>query len=235
MNYLRLITLWCLVTVLAHFTVYAQQADVDTNRYVFSLSRLSIPRQVKTLRFVKDTVFAPDGTDVSVNFQDPANGVSVSLYVYKSPPGTKGPILVHDSAGKPILEDREEIIKRYNAVFKLTEPSKSFADEYALRIKSISDGYGYRLKSEYRCMAVPGRDDSPIAYVAKLSRTKDVNGTDMPFIWTAYLYSIPGYFVKIHYTCPEQLWLEIWPIVIEFIQAINWDEILPPEVRKEAT
>lgn len=45
-------------------------------------------------------------------------------------------------------------------------------------------------------MAVPARDDTPIAYAAILAKTDNIERQDVRMIWKTYLYSIPGYYVK---------------------------------------
>ncbi|MCF7854905.1 MAG: toxin-antitoxin system YwqK family antitoxin [Candidatus Pacebacteria bacterium] len=201
------------------------------NIYVFAKSGLSVPRQIETLHLIDETEYQPDGTNVGLQYHDPEKWLDISLYVYESPPGTKGPFLLLNSEGKPILEDQEEIIKRPNAVFKLTQPSDSYLKEYKRTLNSIS-AKGYTRKTESRVMAVPTRDDSPIAYAANLTKIERIEEQEIQFFWKTHLYSIPGFFVKIHCTFPEALWLEVGAIDIEFIQAINWNEILPGEDKK---
>ena len=167
-----------------------------------------------------------------MQYRDPETWLDISLYVYQSPPYTKGPFLLLDADGKRILEDREEIIKRHHAVFKLTQPSESYMEEYRRTLNSISENRGYELKTEFRYMAVPARDDSPIAYAANLIKTENIDGHDVRYLWKTYLYAIPGYFIKIHCTYPEPLWLEVGAIDVTFIQSINWNEILPKRSEK---
>ena len=203
---------------------FADESSAE-DRYVFAKSGLSIPKQIGLLRFVGETEHQPDGVDLQIRYGDPSGYLKVSLCVYQNKPGTKGPILLLDSDGKKILEDQEEIIKRHNAVFKLAQPSDSYLEEYKRTLDSILS-MGYELKTEYRYMAVPTRDDAPIAYAANLARADRIEGQDVRMIWKTYLYAIPGYFVKIHCTYPEPLWIEVGAIDVKVIQAINWNELL---------
>jgi hypothetical protein len=195
-------------------------------RFVLETSGVSVPKQIGSLKMTDATDLNRDGSDVVPRFEDPDNWLKISLYVYKSPPSTKGPFLMLDADGNRVLEDREEIIQKYNGVYKLTTPSKSYEDEYSSMVKKISL-LGLTLENESRNMAVPTRDDSPIAYVAYLTETKNIDGNDIRFVWEAYLYSIPGYFVKIYCTYPEPLWQEATMTELNFIRSINWNEILP--------
>lgn len=195
-------------------------------RYVFAKSGLSIPKQIEMLQFIGDRECQPGGIDTQVRYRDQSGWLNVSLYVYQSPPDTKGPFLLLDSDGETILEDREDIIKRYNAVFKLTQPSDSYMEEYKRTLDSIRT-IGFELKTEFRFKAVPARDDSPIAYAASLVKTDNIEGQDVQIIWRTYLYSIPGYYVKIHCTYPKQLSLDGLLAETKVMQSINWDDLLP--------
>lgn len=216
--------------------LFAQLSEDGGARYVFSSCGLSIPKQLKNLKLVDVHQFESDGSDVMVTFTDPDKGLRVSLCVYKSPTETKGPALMLDSGGKEILENREDEKKSHHAVFKLTTPAEAYLREYDQVIKAIIATdfmIDTKLDSEFRFMAVPTRKDSPIAYVAELSGTRKVRSENViPWTWKTYLYAIPGFFVKIHCTYPSQLWLEIGPIDVDLIQAINWDEIIPPAGQK---
>jgi len=212
------------VTCFVHCGLSDKASSKD--RYIFAKSGISIPKRIGTLKLVQEIERKPDGMDVQVRYYDPKRLLKISLYVYQSPPGTKGPSLLLDSDGNKILEDREEMIKLYHAVFKLTDPSESFSTEFRRILRAIS-ALGYKLRSEYRFMAVPKRDDSPIAYAATLVNTEKIEDCDVRMLWKTYLYAIPGYFVKIHCTYPEPLWREIGAIDVDFIQSINWNEVLP--------
>jgi len=220
-------TLILLATVMC--AIHSGLADdaPAADRYIFAKSGLSIPKQIETLRFVGDREHQPDGVDTQLSYRDASGWINVSLYVYQSPPGTKGPFLMLDSDGKKVLEDREEMIKRHNALYKLTQPSESYLEEYRLTLDSIYKNQGYELKTEFRFMAVPTRDDTPIAYAAILAKTDQIEGQDVRMKWKTYLYCIPGYFVKMHCTYPEQLTLEVALIDAKFIQSINWSALLP--------
>lgn len=197
--------------------------------YRFSKSGLSVPRQIDTLKLVKVTDRNSNGSNVSLEYSDPEKWVDLSIHVYQSPPDTKGPFLTIDADGRRVLEDGEGVKDPRGAGYKLTEPSKSYTDEYLRTLKSISENRGYELKTESRFMADPKWDASPIALSAYLAKMESIEGQDVRFLWKTYLYSIPGYFVKIHFTFPEPLWLEIGPVDVNFIQSINWTELFPKQ------
>ena len=207
-------------------------ATPSDNVYVFAKSGLSVPRQIEALHFVKETDWNSDGSDVSLEYSDPENGLGLSIHVYQSPPDTKGPFLMLDSDGNRMLEDREAVKDPRSAGYKLTQPSENYMEEYRRTLKSISENRGYELKTESRFMAVPKWDNSPIALSAYLAKMDRIEGQDVRMLWKTYLYSIPGYFVKIHCTFPEPLWLEIGSIDVKFIQSINWNELLAKQTGK---
>jgi len=210
--YLRKFTFFLAVLVCCCKSVIAEQAETDPARYVFSASRVSIPRQIKDLKLF-DVRSVPDGHDVMARFSNPKMGVYISLCVYASPPETTGPFLMLDSSGKEMLEDRQDEIKRFSAVFKLTTPSDSYIQEYARVIKVITSADSLtdaKVDKEFRFRAVPTRKDSPVAYAAYISAMQQSSdGESMALTWKTYLYAIPGYFVKIHFTYPSQLWLDV--------------------------
>ena len=180
--------LWAVLTIVASCgfnPLLAQPAQEVSERYVFAVSRLSIPKQLKGLKLV-DIQSVPDGSNVINRFSNPMIGLDISLCVYTSPPDTKGPVLMLDSNGKEILEDREDEKNSHHAVFKLTTPSESYLQEYARVIKAIS-ATGFlanpKLDSEFRFMAIPKRKDSPIGYAAELSGTRKLPG-DESIPWT---------------------------------------------------
>lgn len=197
--------------------------------YRFSKSGLSVPRQIDTLKLVKVTDRNSNGSNVSLEYYDPEKWVDLSIHVYQSPPDTKGPFLTIDADGRRVLEDGEGVKDPRGAGYKLTEPSKSYTDEYLRTLKSISENRGYELKTESRFMADPKWNASPIALSAYLAKMESIEGQDVRFLWKTYLYSIPGYFVKIHFIFPEPLWLEIGPVDVNFIQSINWTELFPKQ------
>lgn len=215
-------------------SVDAGTGAVENDRYTFALSGLSVPKQVKELKVSEVHEYAQDGSDVSVSYEQPDKGFKLTIYVYKSPEGTTGPTLMLDANGKEIQEDREDEIKQHHAVLKLTTPSESFQQEYKntlYAIGAIKFMANVKLTDEIRFKAVPERKDSPIAYGAELSGSRELkDGIAIPWTWKTYLYTIPGYFVKIHCTYPSQLWMD-FPDV-EFIQSINWDKFCAP-VKKE--
>ena len=218
--------------LLAVFTgiVRGQQTEASPDRYIFALSGLSVPKQVKELKVSEVHEYAQDGSDVSVSLEQPEKGFKLTIYVYKSPEGTTGPTLMLDANGKEIQEDREDEIKQHHAVLKLTTPSDSFQQEYKntlYAIGAIKFMANVKLTDEFRFKAVPARKDSPIAYGAELSGSRELkDGIAIPWTWKTYLYAISGYFVKIHCTYPSQLWME-FPDV-EFIHSINWDRFCAP-------
>ena len=221
MNHLNISLLLSILICCGFTPVFAQQAEADSARYVFSASHVSIPKQIKDLKLV-DVQSVPDGHDAMARFSNP--------------PETMGPFLALDSSGREVLEERREEKKIHNAVLKLTTPSESYLREYARVIKAIS-ATGFladpKADGEFRFMAVPKRKDSPIAYAALMSGMRKLRGDEsIPWTWKTYLYSVPGYFVKIHCTYPSQLWLDIGAIDVEFIQAINWNEVIPNEKQK---
>lgn len=199
------------------------------DNYLFPLSGLELPKQINKLRFDSDKHYKLDGRDSSATYRNPKLDLSVTIYVYRSPEGTNGPVLMLDSEGKEILETDEKKIQHFNAVVKLTTPSASFLEEYDRTIKKIST-LNYKLESRFRFMAVPKRKDTPIAYAAQFSGTrKEQDDSHVPYTWKIYLYSVPGFFVKIYCTYPSHLWHDVGAVDANFIQAINWDEISPPE------
>jgi len=221
------IKVWILITTLTLSGVKCSLAQLkmeQMDRYTFALSGLTIPKQLKDLKFIKSEEFAPNGSGVAVIYGLPEKGFELRMLVYESPVGTTGPMLVLDANGKEVLEDREEEIKKHNAVLKLTAPSASYFEEYANIIKGI--GSPMKMTNEFRFKAVPARKDSPIAFGALFAGTVGLkDGSKVPWTSKTYLYSIPGYFVNIQCSYPSQLWME-FPDV-EFIQAINWDKIAP--------
>lgn len=201
--------------------------EVDASgKYVFPLSGLSVPKRLNELELVDVQEYAPDGSNTQITFYEPETALRISLYVYKSPSGAYGPTFVLDSEGKKIVEDREEVIREHNGIFKLTAPSEHYQQEYSRTLESISS-QGYQVESEFRFLAVPARSDSPIAYAARLSGNRELqSGELIPWAWNTYLYTIPGFFVKIHCTYPSHMSVELEASEVEFIQAINWGEVL---------
>jgi hypothetical protein len=211
------------VTVLAvilggHINVPAEE---KVDRYVFAGSGLSIPKEIGSLKLIRQDEYNPGGrAGVRLGFQDAGRPLDVSLHVYQSPPAAEGPALMLDSNGRRILD------QRYRGVYKLTSPSESYQAEYASIIETFSS-LGYMLETEYRNIAVAARNDSPVAYSAYLTTTENIDGEDVRFVCEAVLYAIPGWFIKIYWTYPEMLRQEVAIMEDEFIQAINWNEILP--------
>lgn len=225
-----------LLTLSAVFALSTLSSEELPDRFVFQRSTVSLPKEINGLKFV-DAESVPDESDAMVYYSNPDRGLNLSMAVYVSPSGTEGPTFMLDANGKKILDEREEIRNKFNAVFRLTDPSESFIREYSKTIESIRSVPflpNLELESESRLMAIPSQENSPIGYVATLVGHNQIEGHgSIPWTWKSSLFAIPGYFVKINYTFPSHLWMEATIAELKFIQAINWNQLIQSEPANE--
>lgn len=165
------------------------------------------------------------GDDVSAIYELRDVDFMMSVNVYPAAPGTEGPLFLLDEKGERIWADEEYREKHPNSVFKLTEPSASYDEEYQ-RVLAAIDGLGWKLCSEMRRAAQPKQNDMPIAKQAIFSASKRAGNRTADFTWMMYLYTVPGYFIKIHVTCPDAMWLDMGSPDVSLIESINWEELL---------
>lgn len=203
------------------------------NMHVFAKSGVAVAKTIDELTLSEVKQNKTDGSDETAIFVAKDGAIMLTIRVYQGPADLKGAFMALNARGERIPEDNPHLQARYRAKWRLTEPSRSFTDEFEKTVDSTKRTGGLTEVREIRRRQVSAdlkRDDSPIAMAVRLTGVLAGEGAKpKPVTWDTYLLAVNNYFISIHCTYPTDLDASRWGAFSDILSAINLQKVLPAQ------
>ncbi len=189
----------------------ANEESDDFLVFSYEPAKMRFPRKVGKFEYVGKEEYPEKELGVAIEYKWPDVAI-LTIYVYPAPEGTRGPRLILDEEGKPIIS------RKKSEVFKVLPPSREFLEEWALCLAAI----GIRLPEakkirEWR-FGSTGGEGQAIGLFAEFELPR----VDGSHISTIYLYECSGYFIKFRHTYEASRWLETESAFGDMCRALKW-------------